>query len=162
MNFDLVQNWYAAREPREQKILRWGAILALVLFVLAVVLPMQRKVHAAQARIETKQRDLAFLRQVGPTISAVGPIAPPPDSQQSLIVLIDSSARESGLAQAISGSQPNGDGGLRVQLEKADFNLLVAWLSRLSTQHGLRIESATIDSGSPGQANAAVVFRLQK
>ena len=78
------------------------------------------------------------------------------------MVLIDSSARESGLAQAISGSQPSGDGGLRIQLEKADFNLLVAWLARLGTQHGLRIESATIEGGSePGLVNAAVVIRLQ-
>jgi type II secretory pathway component PulM len=74
-----------------------------------------------------------------------------------------SSARESGLAKAISGSQPVGDGGLRIQLEQADFNLLVAWLARLGSQHGLHIESATIDGGpEPGLVNAAVVIRLRK
>ncbi|MDR2214928.1 MAG: type II secretion system protein M [Nevskiaceae bacterium] len=163
MNITALQDWYSAREPREQLILRWGAVAAVVLLILALALPVQRNVRAAQTRIETKQQDLAFLRQVGPTISAAGPMAPPPDSQQSLIVLVDSSARESGLGETVSGSQPSGDGGLRVQLEQADFNLLVAWLARLSTQHGLRIESANIESGSqPGLTNASVVIHLQR
>jgi general secretion pathway protein M len=162
-NFATLQSWYAARAPREQLILRWGAVAALLLLVLAIVLPLQRSVGAANSRIEAKQQDLAFLRQVGPTISSAGPIAPPPESQESLVVLIDSSARESGLAKAISGSQPSGDGGLRIQLEQADFNLLVAWLARLGSQHGLSIESATIDGGEqPGLVNAAVVIRLRR
>lgn len=157
------RQWYAARAPREQAILRWGGVAALGLLVLAIVLPLQRSVGATQSRIEAKQQDLAFLRQVGPTISAAGPIAPPPESQESLVVLVDSSARESGLAKSISGSQPSGDGGLRVQLQQADFNLLVAWLARLGSQHGLLVESATFDGGDkPGLVDAAVVIRLRK
>jgi type II secretory pathway component PulM len=158
-----LQEWFASRTPRDQAVLRWGAMAALVLLVLALVLSLQQRVGAARTRVDTKQQDLAFLRQVGPTIATAGPVAAPPGNQESLVVLIDSSARESGLAKAISGSQPVGDGGLRIQLEQADFNLLVAWLARLGSQHGLRIESATIDGGpQPGLVNAAVVIRLRK
>lgn len=163
MNFSGLQEWYASRSPRDQAVLRWGSVAALALLVLAVVLSLQQRVGTARTRVDTKQQDLAFLRQVGPTIATTGPVAPPPGNQESLVVLIDSSARESGLAKAISGSQPVGDGGLRIQLEQADFNLLVAWLARLGTQHGLHIESATIDGGpEPGLVNAAVVISLRK
>jgi type II secretory pathway component PulM len=163
MTLASLRDWYGSRAPREQLILKWGAVAALALLLLAIVLPLQKSVGATRTRIDTKQQDLAFLRQVGPTISTAGPMAPPPQNQESLVVLIDSSARESGLAQAISGSQPSGDGGLRIQLEQADFNLLVAWLARLGSQHGLRIESATIEGGSqPGLVSAAVVIRLQR
>jgi type II secretory pathway component PulM len=80
---------------------------------------------------------------------------------ESLVVLVDRSARESGLAQSLKGSQPNGEGSLRVQFEKADFNAWVAWLGRLVSQHGLRVEAATAEAtADPGVVNASVVVRL--
>jgi len=75
-------------------------------------------------------------------------------------VLVDRSARESGLAQSLTGSQPSGDGGLRVQLEKAPFNAMVTWLARLAQTNGVRVESASVDmAGEPGLVNAGVVLR---
>jgi type II secretory pathway component PulM len=85
-----------------------------------------------------------------------------PATQDSLVVLIDRAARESGLGQALTGSQPSGDGGMRVQLEKAPFNSLVAWLARLSEQNGVRVESASIDAANePGLVNAGIVLRIR-
>jgi len=95
----------------------------------------------------------AGTRIVGPAAAA---------TQESLVVLIDRSARESGLAQALTGSQPVGDGGMRVQLEQADFNLLSGWVSRLSSQHGVRVEAASVTSaGTPGIVNASVQLRAR-
>lgn len=163
MKLTVLHDWYQARAPREQRVLRLGAVAALALACLAIVLPLQRGVSSGKQRVESKLQDLEWLRQVGPTLAAAGPTAAPPESQESLVVLIDRSARESGLAKAVTGSQPSGAGGLRVQLEKAEFNLLVAWLSRLTTQHGLRVESASIDAApEPGLVNAAVVIRLRQ
>jgi general secretion pathway protein M len=76
--------------------------------------------------------------------------------------MIDRTARESGLAQALTGSQPGGDGVMRVQLENADFNLLLGWLSRLSSQHGVRIDAATVTGmNTPGTVNASVQLRTR-
>ena len=159
---DAAMDWYRARNEREQRILRWGAVAAAVLLVLALVLPLQRAVSAARARVETKQQDLEWLQRAAPMLAGAASLAPPPDSQESLVVLIDRSARESGLAQSVTGSQPSGQGGQRVQFEKADFNLLVAWLARLTSQHGLQVESASFDStAEAGIVNAAVVIRLR-
>jgi type II secretory pathway component PulM len=99
------------------------------------------------------------MRRVAPTLIAAGPPPAASAGSESLVVLIDTSARESGLGQALTGSAPGADGAMRVQLEKADFNLLVAWLSRLSNQHGVRVESATVDAaGEAGLVNATVVL----
>ena len=81
---------------------------------------------------------------------------------ESLLVLIDRSASESGLAKALVGTQPAPNGSMRVQLEQADFNQVAGWLSRLSSQHGVRVESATITSSStPGIVNATVQLRAR-
>jgi general secretion pathway protein M len=98
------------------------------------------------------------MRRVAPEIAAAGPVRN--TSGESLIVIIDQSARESGLGAALTGSQPSGRGDLSVQLEKAPFDAVVGWLARLSQQNGVQIESATIDSaGEPGTVNASLVLK---
>ncbi len=76
---------------------------------------------------------------------------------ESLQVLVDSTARESGLAQSLTGVQPGDKGAVRVQLEHADFNMLAGWLARLfPPRTDIRVESATMTgSNSPG-VNATV------
>jgi general secretion pathway protein M len=86
--------------------------------------------------------------------------APPSDSGESLLVIIDRSAREAGLGSALTGSDPGTGGSLAVRLQKAPFDTLIAWLARLAQQNGIVVESATIDgAGAPGLVNAAVVLR---
>jgi general secretion pathway protein M len=122
--------------------------------------PLQRGVSAARERVERKQADLAWMRAAAPSVAAAGPGPSVAATAESLVVLIDQSARESGLGKALAGSQPSGGGAMRVQLNAADFNLLVAWLSRLSGQHGVRVESATMSAGNePGVVTATLVLR---
>ena len=75
-------------------------------------------------------------------------------------MLIDSSARESGLGKSLTSSQPTGEKGLRIRLEKVPFDAMVAWLARLSQQHGVRVESAEIETaGETGVVNAGLVLK---
>jgi type II secretory pathway component PulM len=49
---------------------------------------------------------------------------------------------------------------LRVRMERAPFDGLVAWLARISQQHGVRVESAEIEqAGEPGLVNASLVLK---
>jgi general secretion pathway protein M len=78
---------------------------------------------------------------------------------ESLLVIVDRSARESGLASALSGSEPGSAGNLSVRLEKAPFDALVGWLARLGQQNGVTVDSAIIEkSGTPGLVNANIVL----
>ena len=71
---------------------------------------------------------------------------------ESLLVIVDRSARESGLGNALAGSEPSGPGALSVRLQKASFDALITWLGRLAQQNGIRVDSASIDSaGAPGR-----------
>ncbi len=144
--------------PRDRRILIVGGLIAAILFVLAVILPLDHSVSHLHAQVATKQADLVWMRTAAPEIAAAGPIHG--SSGESLIVIVDQSAREAGLGTSLAGSQPSGAGGLNVQLEKASFDALVGWLARLSQQNGVQIESATIDTaGSPGTVNATLVLK---
>jgi general secretion pathway protein M len=156
---ELLQ-WFESLAPRDQRILRVGVAAAVVLLLVALLLPLQNAASAAQKRVERKQADLAWMRAKAPSVVAAGPAPSAVATAQSLVVLIDQSARESGLGKSLAGSQPSGSGAQRVQLNAADFNLMVAWLSRLSSQHGVKVESATISSApEPGVVTATLVLR---
>jgi type II secretory pathway component PulM len=48
-------------------------------------------------------------------------------------------------------------------MQNADFNLMLGWLHRLSTQQGVRVEDASISAASgPGLVNVSVQLRLGK
>lgn len=153
-----MRAWYSKLADRERRFVNLGAIAAGVLVLLGVVLPLNRGISLARQRVATKQVDLAFIQQATPELQAAGPAASA--SGASLVVLIDSSARESGLGKSLSSSEPTGDGGLRIRLERAPFDGLVAWLARISQQHGVRVETAEIEqAGEAGLVNASLVLK---
>jgi general secretion pathway protein M len=147
----------AARSPRERRMVIVGAVLAALLLLFGVLLPLDRSVAHAQQRLAKKHADLSWMQSVGPEIASSGP--PPSATGESLLVIVDRSARESGLAGALAGSEPGGPGRLSVRLEKAPFDALIAWLARLAQQNGVAVDSASIEkAGAPGQVNAAIVL----
>jgi general secretion pathway protein M len=155
-----VEAWLAGLSERERRMVTWGGLAAAVLLFLgAIVLPLYAAAGRVERRVEQKQQDLEWMRSVAGELRAAGP-AGATGSGQSLIVIVDQSARTAGLSSALTGTQPSGTGGVRVRLEGASFDTVVAWLASLEQQYGLRIESATIDRGAlSGIVNASVILR---
>ena len=142
---------------RDRRTLLIGGVVAALL-LLYVVIQLDSSVSSAHKRIIKKQTDLAWMRTAAPELAATGGVHIGTNGQ-SLLVLIDSSARESGLANSLAGSDPAGPGGLSVRLQKAPFDTLIPWLARMSQQNGIRVDTASIESaGSPGLVNAALVL----
>lgn len=154
--FGAAERWFAALSDRERRIVTVGAVLVPVLLLFAVLL-LDRSVSQAHQRLLKKRTDLAWSQVVAPEIASAP--APPSPAGESLLVIVDRSARESGLAAALAGSEPAGPGRLSLRLQKASFDALVGWLARLAQQNGIRVDSATVDSaGAPGLVNAALVL----
>jgi len=155
-----MRAWYANLAERERRVVLLGAIAAAVLLLLGILLPLNRNIAQARQRITTKQGDLAFIQQAVPQLAGAGPEMGAAATGESLVVLIDSSARESGIGKSLSSSQATPDKGLRIRLEKVPFDALVAWLARLSQSHGVRVETAEIEAaGEPGLVNAGLLLK---
>lgn len=155
-----VSAWFGKQSPRDQRILRIGAIvLAAMLLAWLAWLP-QQSLARAHERIAGQQELLQYMRQVGPALAAAGPGQTLQPIGESFVVFIDRTAREHGLAEALTGSPPAGNGAFRVTLEGADFNLLLTWLHQMSTRYGVRVETASFNSnGAAGKVNATVQLR---
>ena len=157
---DNLVAWFKAQSLRDQRLAAGAAVILCIILIFGIFVPLDTSVARAQARVQRKQADLAWMRSVAPQLAAAGSAVTAPASQRSLIVVIDTSARESGLGSALNSSEPSGPGALRVRLDKAPFDTLVQWLGRLSQQNGIHVEQASIDAaGPPGLTNAGIVLR---
>jgi general secretion pathway protein M len=155
-----MRDWFDNLSERDRNIVKYGGAVVLVLVLLGIILPLNRNIALARERVTRKQGDLQFIQSVAPQLASAGPASGNVASGESLVVLIDSSARESGLGKSLTNSQPTGDKGLRVRLDRVSFDAMVAWLARLSQQHGVRVESAEIETaGEAGMVNAGLVLK---
>lgn len=155
-----MRAWYENLAERERRMVLFGAVVAAIMLVLGVVLPLNRNIAQAQQRITVKQGDLSFIQSAVPQIAAAGPGPTAVATNENLVVLIDSSARESGLGKSLASSQPTGEKTLRVRFDRAPFDGLMAWLARISQNHGIRVETAEFEfAGEPGLVNAGLVLK---
>jgi general secretion pathway protein M len=153
-----LRTWFNGLQQREQRVVAFGAVvLALILLVGGILMPLQSAVSTAARANANKREDLAWMRVNAPEIRAAG-FAISADTGEAPMVLVDRVGREAGLSSALRGTQPNATG-VRVQLEAASFDTMIAWLDTLDTRYGYALESITVDRGAaPGMVNASVTF----
>jgi general secretion pathway protein M len=157
-----LKDWFYGLQARERWMVGGAAVLVLltVLYLFALA-PFYAAVDAQAERVAKKQADLSWMRSVAGDVIALSndaPMAVVPTGE-SLVVLVDRAARECGLGSSLTGQTPNGANGIRVRLERAEFDKLVLCLANLQQGHAVSIESATIDRTSePGFVNASLVL----
>ena len=155
---DSLKAWFRALAQREQRAVLGGAVVGLLLLLLAAWLPVERRVARLEQRVQTKQADLAWLRSVAPQLGVLRSASSGAGSE-SLVALADRVARETGIAHSLS-TQAGGDGTLSVRLEQVAFDSLLNWTGELVLRHGVHITSASIDGGAnAGTVSATIVLR---
>ncbi|HUK03091.1 MAG TPA: type II secretion system protein M [Steroidobacteraceae bacterium] len=158
MQMPALDLWYQSLSQRDRRLVWVVAAGIVILLIFGAVVPLQRSLAKAHVRLAQAQDDLKYIRDHSTDIrnTSLTPAAP----GRSLIVTIDNAAKEAGLAASLTNSDPSGRNGLRVKLDRASFDVLVGWIARLNEQHGIRVESATIETANaPGLVNAGIVFR---
>ena len=156
---DAITVWFKSLEQRERVLVSVaGALLAIVVAYFALLAPFNKFVAARATRVETKRQDLAWMRSVSPTLQQLA-ASQSGARGESMVVLIDRTARQVGIASAVTAQTPNGEHGMRVRLEGAAFDNLVTWLASLQEQYGVSVESASIDrTDKSGMVNASLVL----
>ena len=112
-----VRDWVGNLSPRERNLVyAAAALLAVALLYLVLVLPFTTTNKKLSARVEQKTADLAWMRQAAPQAMAAAGMASTAGSGESLVVVVDRTAREAGLGGSIRDQSPNGNAGLRLRL----------------------------------------------
>jgi len=158
---DKLKAWLDSLAERERRMVVWGGIAGgVLLFFGVLVIPLYTSAARADERVTRKTEDLGWMRSVAAEIRAAGPMREAAASGESLVVVVDQTARSAGLGPALRGSQPSGTDGIRVRMEDASFDAFVGWLAQLQQQHRLVVETASIDrTSTAGAVNVTVNFK---
>ena len=148
--------WYSSLAERERKLVLWGGLGgALLLLVFGILWPLHSAVASARRHVEQQTADLAWMRAHALEVRASGAVVQ--GAGDSLVVIIDRTARELGLGEAIKSTTPTSANGTRVELAEVSFDLLAGWLARLQEQFRVTVAAATVDAaGAPGLVNASL------
>ena len=140
--------WWAARNERERQILSLGGgALILILFYLAVWEPLGKSQTRRETAL-TDARELAMRLELLATQSQRGRNTNVVASGQSLLSVVDQSAKTSAIGKPPSRLQPEGDNTVRLWFEDVPFDSVLRWLNDLQQRQGVRVSDADIERES--------------
>jgi len=160
-----MKEWFNGLEPRERKLFIAAVVLVtLMILYLAIWEPMVTKLHRLESSTQTQQELILWMSDAAEEVAQLRKsVAKKPPGQvqgQSLLGIIDRTAKNNKLSDAVKRVQPDGESQARVWLENASFNDMIAWLEKLQRQQGIRIVTTVIEQQSEaGRVNARLVFR---
>ncbi|MFQ5634327.1 MAG: type II secretion system protein GspM [Gammaproteobacteria bacterium] len=146
-----MREWYEQLAPRERILVLVAGTLILVALVVSLgIRPIMQQSARGQALVEDKRELLGELRDVAARLGPQSGDTPTSvaGGTQSLVLIVDQTTRSGGLAPYLKRNQPDGADSIRLRLENAPFDSVIAWLNGLRIQHGVSVTTANIDMAS--------------
>lgn len=157
-----IRDWFEQLKSREKLIVSVGTVvLAVALIVSLGIRPLYVNSARTAERVANKEALLAKLEQAATRLSSAnrGSAGAIEGASQSMVVVVDKSARSLGLGQYLTRNQPDGDTGIRLRFEGAPFDDLVTWIAEIQTRYGMTTVSASFDqAGARGRVNCSLVL----
>jgi len=160
-----VKAWFEGLEAREQRLLMAAAIiLTIIILYVAVWEPLHKGVANLRVSTSAQQATLDWMRGAAQEViqlRGLGNARATPESGQSLLSLVDRTAKSRRLGEALKRVQPDGERQVRVWLEGAKFDDVMGWLVTLDTNQGVRINNGVFEAQeATGLVNARLVFEV--
>lgn len=157
-----MKAWWENLGARERGLIVVGTVLVMMLlsYVLAWE-PLRNSDRRLRQNVAERRADLAWMRQAAEEIKRLGGAgaARPVADNRSLLTLVDQTARAAGLGAALKRVAPQGDDKLSAQLDGAEFDKLIPWLSALERDQAIAIISLNVDrTDAPALVNARIVL----
>jgi len=154
----ISQQWarYERLSDREQwLVIGTGIVVMTALFVFVIWEPL----HSARAKVV---REYAIAKQMQQTLSRYRASntqnSVPASAQQSLLAIVNETTETRQIQ--LKRVEPKSNQSLRVWVEQVSFNQIIAWIAQLQKQHGITVETISIDrTDQAGYVNLALVLQ---
>ena len=159
-----MDHWLLLR-PRERLVLIGGGlILTVVLVVFLFWLPLQERLLQQKQIVAERAATLQWMQQAGAEVeqwnaSQVGHLKIEQDGADSILSLVDQTARNQGLGDALKQVEPEGTERVRLSFDKVSFDKFMAWLALLDQENNVHVYQLTVQGeGTPGYVQARIVL----
>jgi len=126
----------------------WGSLLKDVEHLKSIVAEQ----HKLDQWMQRASKEAMQLRGVTTGNSAV-------TGNKSLLALVDETAKQSRLGQALKRVEPEGQDKVRIQLDSAIFDDMAQWLEKLELNYNIHVERISVDKlDQAGYVNARVTL----
>jgi type II secretory pathway component PulM len=159
----LLQNWFDSLVPRERILVSiCGVVIVLAGLWAGIIKPAYSSTTELEQRVATKTAQLASLQELASQVKraadGMSGASQRPDSNESIVVIIDRTARSRQLQQYLKRNQPDDTGGVRLRFEGAAFDDLMGLLGELRQSYGMTMVSGNFDEAGPGRVNCSIVL----
>lgn len=158
-----LRAWFMGLEPRERRILLAGAVVAsLLLGYLALWQPLYGNLTHLRTTVNDQRSTLRWMQQTAQEVRRLR--ASEQNSRglggQSLMGLVDQSARRAGLGGGISRIEPLEGGRIRVWMDNVSFDHVVVWLGQLHNRRGVQAEVISVErKDDPGRVSVRMTLQ---
>jgi general secretion pathway protein M len=158
-----MKEWFESLEQRERRLILSGGITLLVLGIYFLGWePFINGLHDLRESTQRKQLELAWMQNAVQEVKQLQATQSTPvrfSSGQSLLGVIDRSAKTKQLGDSVKRVQPDGTSKARVWLENAKFDTVVGWLEELEIRYGVSVDTITFEKQEEeGLVDARISF----
>lgn len=148
--------WFNERSESERNILLGAAAVLLFGFISIALGPMYKSLQQNERRVARQYVELDQMKTIaGQSGSNPTPGVPSPGG--SLVILLQSSARQEGVA--IATMQPIGEDSINTRLDDVSFNAMISWLAVLELR-GISVQTASLRVGQEsGTVDSSLLLR---
>ncbi|MDA3868680.1 MAG: type II secretion system protein M [Gammaproteobacteria bacterium] len=145
--FDALNTWFSSLQGRDKNLLLITIVLLVsTLFYLMVWEPLHQGREQAQQKLKSQQEIYAWMKTASMEVSSLkGAGTRSTSSTQPIALILENSAKISGLKQHINKIESSGRSGANAQIDSASFDQMLVWLNTLEQQHGVTVTTATIE-----------------
>lgn len=145
-----VREYWRQLQPREQTILLAGGGAAVILLFYALVWdPFMHTIRQTEQSVADQQATLAWMQHAAHEITSLRGRQPGGAAHdKSLLSLVDETTRSQGLAKTVKKVQPDGQHGVRIWLDDAQFDTVLQWLDTLTRGTGVTVTGFSAERGS--------------
>jgi general secretion pathway protein M len=141
-------------DKRERLVLMGGmAALCLILGYTIFVAPFYSSLATYRREIPVKEEELAWMRTAAREVSkaSASRAGDGQDRSQSILSVIDGSARDLGLSRTLKRVEPAGGNEVRVWMEDVSFDEVIRWLANLGVSSAIEVSELVVEPSRNGQ-----------
>lgn len=151
-----LSQWFDERSESERNVLIAAAALLMVLFIGMALSPMYKSLQQNEQRVARQYAELDQMKTIAGR-SATNGSQQSTTASGSLVILLQSSARQEGVA--IATMQPIGEDSINTRLDDVSFNAMIRWLAALESR-GINVQTASLRVGQEsGTVDSSLLLR---